>query len=77
MLATQIISRVLNTLHVEVPIRALFETPTVADMAAVITQCQAEQVEHGEMTHILILAGVGGLLEEEVQRRLAGESKYE
>jgi acyl carrier protein len=39
--ATQIISRVVKRFRLELPIQSLFQAPTVAEMAAVITQSQA------------------------------------
>jgi amino acid adenylation domain-containing protein len=36
LLATKLISRVISVLHVEIPLRFLFESPTVTDMAMVI-----------------------------------------
>ena len=36
LLATQVVSRVLTQFHVRVPLRALFDAPTVADMAALL-----------------------------------------
>jgi len=38
--ATQIISRVVRRFRLELPIQSLFQAPTVAEMAAVITQIQ-------------------------------------
>jgi acyl carrier protein len=43
LLATQIGARIVRTFGVELPVRTLFDTPTVADMAVVIAQC-ADQV---------------------------------
>ncbi len=71
LLATQIISRVLNRLHVEVPLRSMFESPTVADRAVVITTRQAEQMGHDETARIL--REVERLSDDEAQQRLANE----
>jgi acyl carrier protein len=40
--ATQVISRVLHQLDLDVPYRGLFDAPTVADMAAVLAQRMGE-----------------------------------
>jgi acyl carrier protein len=45
LLATQVMSRVRNAFHVELSLRYLFEEPTVAGLAARITQRQGEQGE--------------------------------
>jgi hypothetical protein len=39
LLATQIISRVAKTLHVDLPVRVVFETPTIAGMARAVSEC--------------------------------------
>jgi amino acid adenylation domain-containing protein len=41
LLATQVTSRVRNNFHIEFPLRALFENPTIADLAVQIAQMQA------------------------------------
>jgi oxalate---CoA ligase len=45
LLATQVISRVRQIWHVEVPLHTFFQAPTVASMALIIIQQKAAQVE--------------------------------
>ena len=45
LLATQVISRVRETFQVEVPLRTLFEMPTIEELAEVIIQSQAKGAE--------------------------------
>ncbi|MFC1715410.1 AMP-binding protein [Candidatus Poribacteria bacterium] len=63
LLATQIISQVVNTFQVRVPLRDLFRSPTVADMAVVLTQNMIEKAETDGLKQIL--AGLEKLLEED------------
>jgi amino acid adenylation domain-containing protein len=66
--ATQVISRVRHALAIELPLRGLFETPTVAGLAVSIELSQAQ----GEGTETLtsVLEEVEQLSDDEVQRRL-------
>ena len=43
LLATQVISRVREAFHVEVPLRALFEAPTIAELALRIEEARDEE----------------------------------
>ena len=52
LLATKVISRVINAFQVELPLRALFESPTVAAMAVIITQRQANKAEAANLRHV-------------------------
>ena len=71
LMATQIISRLRNTYNVEIPLRKLFEAPTVANLAMVIAEAQAAQVGEEELGEML--DELEGLSEEEVEKLLAGD----
>ena len=43
MLVTKIVARLNRAFQVELPLRYLFETPTVAGLALAVTQLQAEE----------------------------------
>jgi amino acid adenylation domain-containing protein len=71
--ATQIISQVSDVFQVELPLRALFESPTVASMATVVAQHQAKLIEGKELEQML--TELEGLSDEEVQRLLSEEGR--
>ena len=48
-----VISRVIKTFRVELPLRSLFDAPTVADMAVAITQSQAKAADPGDIERML------------------------
>ena len=52
LLATSVISRVLTAFQVELPLRTLFESPTVADMALAINRALIDRLDPGEMEHL-------------------------
>jgi acyl-coenzyme A synthetase/AMP-(fatty) acid ligase len=53
LLATQVVSRVLRTCAVEIPLQVLFASPTVAAMADVITQQQVAQLADQDIERLL------------------------
>jgi surfactin family lipopeptide synthetase C len=68
--ATRIVSRVIKTFQVEIPVEALFNAPTVADMAAAIEAHQGTKVGEDELERLL--AELEALTDEEAQL-LVGE----
>ncbi|AKT37644.1 non-ribosomal peptide synthetase [Chondromyces crocatus] len=69
LLATQVVARARDTFAVEVPLRAIFESPVLADMASLIVSCKAEQVDCGDLSEML--ESLDDLSEEEVMALLA------
>jgi amino acid adenylation domain-containing protein len=71
LLATQVISRVREAFQAEIPLRSLFEAPTVADLAVTLLQREAEQVDSEMLAQIL--AELEQVAEDKVQVTLASE----
>jgi len=67
LLATQVISRVNESLQIELPLRMMFEQPTIAGLALVVAQRQALAVE-GET--LKLLDKLSQLTDEEAQQLL-------
>jgi acyl carrier protein len=57
LIAARIISRILAEFKIELPLRSLFDTPTVADMAAVLVQNDLTPVRPKEVERVLPEAG--------------------
>ena len=68
LMATQIISRVIDRFRVELPVKSLLEAPTVAEMAVVIVQNQAKKAGEEELNRML--AELEALSDEEAQQLL-------
>ena len=71
--ATQVMSRVRAVFEMDVPLRTLFEKPTVEELAVVVMERQAERVAGEEVSSIL--AEVESLSDEEARRILADQSE--
>ncbi|MFZ5515900.1 MAG: non-ribosomal peptide synthetase [Candidatus Zhuqueibacterota bacterium] len=72
LMATQIISRLRHEFQVDFPLRRLFETPTVANLAMAIAECQAEQTDDAAVTQML--DEIDGMSDEEVELLLKEEA---
>jgi amino acid adenylation domain-containing protein len=65
--ATRIVSRVVARFEIEIPLGALFESPTVAQMACVISQYEMNKLDQKELAKIL--DELESLEEKEKQRK--------
>jgi Phosphopantetheine attachment site len=66
--ATQVISQVIKQFQLELPLQSLFQSPTVAKMAAVITQNQTKRASEAELPQML--RELEAMTDQEAQRRL-------
>ncbi len=73
MLGTQVISQIRDIFEVEVPLRALFENPTVEGIAHAITEIQAEAQDEEDLEQML--DELENLSDEEVERMLREEEE--
>jgi amino acid adenylation domain-containing protein len=69
--ATRVVSQVIQQFQLELPLQSLFTAPTVAEMAAVITEHQGKKLDEKEMERIL--TELESLTEEEAKRLFASE----
>jgi acyl carrier protein len=69
--ASRVISRVIQTFKLDLPLKALFDAPTVAEMAMVILEHQANQASQQILDHML--REVEAMSEKEAQRLLEEE----
>ncbi len=67
--ATRIVSRVIARFQTEIPLRSLFQSPTVAEMAVVIKEHEAKKLEQNDLDRIL--TELEALSEEDAQRVLS------
>jgi amino acid adenylation domain-containing protein len=74
LIATQIVSRLREKYQVDLPLRQLFENPTVAGIAGLIAQSLSKEVQdEGEEDLEALLAELEGLTEEEARLLLSGD----
>jgi acyl carrier protein len=73
LLATRVVSRIRSLFDADLTLRAFFERPTVADLAATIAQNVAEKTDLEEITRAL--RDIQALSNEETARQLAEETR--
>jgi amino acid adenylation domain-containing protein len=71
--ATRVVSQVIKHFEIDLPLQSLIQSPTVAEMAAAITEHQGQKVKK---THLdRILAELDSLSDEEAARLVADDKK--
>lgn len=66
LLAARVVSRVIDRFRLELPLQSLFQSPTIAEMAEVITQSQAKVLDEADLNRIL--TELESLSEEQAQQ---------
>ena len=67
--ATHVVSQVINKFQLKIPRQVLFQSPTIAEMAQVITESQAKKLDEVELSRIL--ADLEALSDEQAQQTVA------
>jgi amino acid adenylation domain-containing protein len=75
LLATQVMSRVLNAFRTKISLRAMFEKPTIEELAVVINRSQPKGGEQENLSRML--ADLEVISDEEARKRLADEETKE
>jgi len=68
LLATQVMSRIRSAFSIDLPLRRMFESPTVAEIAFIITESQAQPVSEAAL--VRMLSEVQVTTEEEAEKSL-------
>ena len=69
LLATQVMSRIRSAFSIDLPLRRMFESPTVAEIAVIVTESRAQPVSEAALARML--SEVEVTTEEEAQKILA------
>ena len=64
--ATRVVARIFEQFLLEIPLRSLFQSPTAAEMAAIVTKHREKKLDAGQLA--AILAEIESLSEAETQR---------
>ena len=70
--ASRVISRVIQAFKLALPIKALFDAPTVAEMATIIAQNQTKRASNEELARML--NELDSMSENEAEQQLAGDT---
>lgn len=67
--ATRVVSRVIQQFNLEIALQSLFQSPTISDMAAVITEHQGKTLDASKLA--IILDELESLTDDDAQRRMS------
>jgi acyl carrier protein len=70
--ATRVVSQVIKQFQLELPLQSLFQSPTIAEMAAIITEHQGKLLGEEELERLLSELE---LMSEEEARQLVAKEK--
>jgi acyl carrier protein len=71
--ASRVISQIIKRFQFELPLKSLFEAPTVAEMATLIAEHQVKELGSGEVERVL--GEIESLSDEEAQRVMSDKSR--
>ena len=71
--AMRVVSRVVQTFQLELPIKALFDSPTISEMASIIAASSAKRASDAELERML--NEIESMTEEEARKQLVGATK--
>jgi phthiocerol/phenolphthiocerol synthesis type-I polyketide synthase E len=74
LLATKVTARLREDFQIELPVRALFESPTIAELAGSIVQIQAEDVDDATLAQLL--NEIRSLPPDQVERAISAETRF-
>jgi acyl carrier protein len=75
LMATRVMAWIRRTFDVEVPLQALWETPTVAGLAIAVAEAHSAVPDDEDEDLADLLAELEGLSDEEAERLLASERR--
>jgi acyl carrier protein len=73
--ATRLVSQIIKQFQLEIPLQFLFQSPTVAEMAAVITEHQARNPAQQQVESVL--AELESLSDDEAERLLSARQRHD
>ncbi|HEV7402891.1 MAG TPA: phosphopantetheine-binding protein, partial [Chthoniobacteraceae bacterium] len=74
LLATQVVSRIRETFQIDLPLRRIFESPTIADLSGALLETPRAGVSLERLAELVL--SLSRMPEEEVERQLEADSLH-